>query len=400
MAKKKTSSTNKPRTRKRPTPKDIAVAARLSWPQVLAFRLARHHLDERVTPDRLLDVVRDLCGVHAQVMSSAELTALVRIDGLERDMVADALWRDRTLVKTWAMRGTLHLVPADELSLWNSALAATYVDWYLGPDRLQWIGLSRDQIGAVTEAVATTLDRSTLTRDELMARVADILGDPDLAAHVGGGWGTLLKPVAFAGRLCFAENEGRNVRFTNPRKWVRGYKEVPPARAIPEVVRRFFRTYGPAGVPEFQRWWAVRPAQIRAMVATIADELVDVEVEGRRMRLHVDDLDAIKRAGRPSGVRLLPAFDQYVVNVTRNVDHILRSELKDRVYRQAAWVSQIVLVEGRMAGVWKHERKGKRFIARVEPFETFNGRTRKSVEREAERYAAFYDATLELEWVD
>ncbi len=93
-------------------------AARLTWENVLAWRLRRQHLDRRAPREALLAAVADICGLHAQVMSSAELTAWARVEGIEPGAVGRALWEERTLVKTWAMRGTLHLLPASELPLW------------------------------------------------------------------------------------------------------------------------------------------------------------------------------------------------------------------------------------------------------------------------------------------
>ena len=101
----------------------------LTWAQALAWRMRRHHLIERAKPAEMLDVVARIGGLHAQVMSSAELTLHARIDGLERDAVAKALWEDRTLVKLWAMRGTLHLLPASELDTWLGALS-TYDHYF------------------------------------------------------------------------------------------------------------------------------------------------------------------------------------------------------------------------------------------------------------------------------
>ena len=89
-----------------------ATAARLGWAQVMAWRTARHHLDERVPAKAMLDVVAEIAGVHVQVMSSAELTLAARVEGLGPDDVRCALWQERSLVKTWAMRGTLHLLPS------------------------------------------------------------------------------------------------------------------------------------------------------------------------------------------------------------------------------------------------------------------------------------------------
>src|SRR6516165_4113141 len=96
---------------------------KLTWPRAAAWRLRRHHLDQRVPAGSMLAVASRLCGLHAQVMSSAELTVWARVEGLDRRAVQRALWEDRTLVKTWAMRGTLHLLPASELPLWHAALA-------------------------------------------------------------------------------------------------------------------------------------------------------------------------------------------------------------------------------------------------------------------------------------
>jgi hypothetical protein len=90
----------------------------LTWPGVLAWRLTRQRLDRRAPRDEALSVVREICDLHAQVMSSAELTLWARVEDLEPGAVREALWERRSLVKTWAMRGTLHLLPSDELPLW------------------------------------------------------------------------------------------------------------------------------------------------------------------------------------------------------------------------------------------------------------------------------------------
>ena len=69
-------------------------------------------------------VVRAMCGAHAQVLSAAELSIGLRLDGADRDDVQRALWQHRTLVKTRGPRGTVHLLPTDDLPMWTGALAA------------------------------------------------------------------------------------------------------------------------------------------------------------------------------------------------------------------------------------------------------------------------------------
>ena len=86
------------------------------WSRVLALRLARQHLAVRTTPDRLVEVIGEMVGLHAQVASSAELQAAARIDGLRPDDVRDALADRRNLVKAWSFRGTLHYLTPDDLA--------------------------------------------------------------------------------------------------------------------------------------------------------------------------------------------------------------------------------------------------------------------------------------------
>src|SRR5512144_1459652 len=78
---------------------------KLSWDQVLAFRLERQFLDSRAPSGSLFDVASALCGVRAQLPSTAELALWARVDGLEHGEVTQALEKDRTLVKTWIRDG-------------------------------------------------------------------------------------------------------------------------------------------------------------------------------------------------------------------------------------------------------------------------------------------------------
>src|SRR6187455_1106442 len=96
----------------------------LSWDEVRARRLDRHHLLEPAPRERLGEVVSEVGGIHAQVQGSAELQLAARVEGITQADVREALWERRELVKAWTLRGTLHLHPAGELALWLSARRA------------------------------------------------------------------------------------------------------------------------------------------------------------------------------------------------------------------------------------------------------------------------------------
>jgi hypothetical protein len=384
-----------------------ATAARLDWAQVMAWRASRHHLDERVPAKAMLEVVADIAGLHAQVMSSAELTLAARVEGLEPDDVRRALWEERSLVKTWAMRGTLHLLPAAEFPLWQAALS-TRRNWEAGAWQRAFVTLG--ELERLSDAVAQALDGTLLTREELADRVGELTGSVELGDKLRESWGALLKPAAALGRLCFAPNKGQQVRFTRPDTWLGGWTDHDPDQAMAEVTRRFLAASGPVTREDFARWWGIpSPARGRRLLERLGEEVARVEVEGAAAYALAADLPGLARAGGrarpgaegPRTVRLLPAFDQYVITATLQAERLMPGPFKDRVYRPQGWLSPVLLVGGRMDGTWRQEAKGRRVRVIIEPFTgPPPAWARRAAEAEAERLAAFAGGEPEVRWAD
>jgi uncharacterized protein YcaQ len=373
------------------------VAVELTWPQALAWRMRRHHLIERVPPNEMLDVVADIGGLHAQVMSSAELTLWARVEGLESDAVSEALWRHRSLVKLWAMRGTLHLLPATELDTWLGALG-TY-EHFLKPAWLRAFEITQEQLETLIDAIGQALDGELLTREELGAAVARITESAELERKVQGSWGPYLKPASFRGRLCFGPNDGQKVRFTRPDAWLgRSMVTRDQDEALREVTRRHLGAFGPAAREDLARWWGVQPAQGGRMLKALGDEVVEVDVEGTAGWMLRDHAEEAAAADPVRLVRLLPGFDMWAIGAARDAAALLDPAEKKRVYRNQGWISPVLLVNGRMDGVWRHERKGRRLLVEIEPFGKLPKWTRAEAEAEAERLAAFLGGELELSW--
>ncbi|HEY7031224.1 MAG TPA: winged helix DNA-binding domain-containing protein [Thermomicrobiales bacterium] len=358
----------------------------LSWDQVRAWRIGRHHLVARAASSDLLRVVGDICGLHAQLMSSAGLSLWARIDGLERGALHDALWRQRALVKLWAMRGTLHLLPAAELGLWLAALGT----------QTKYGNASHPEIDALSDAVGRALAGRLLTREELARAVEEDTGSPVDAEWVRFSWGSYLKAASFRGLICFADNTGTNVRFTTPATWVRHNIDRPDAaEALREITRRFLGAYGPLAPEDLALWWGgYGPAPGRRMLAALGDEVAEVDVEGQRAWVLARDVPAIAAAESRNTARLLPAFDPWVVGASRGAAALLEPEHKARVYRPQGWLSSVLLVNGRMVGVWRHAPKGRRLLVQIEPFGTLPRWARAQIEAEAERLAAFLGGEL------
>jgi hypothetical protein len=373
-----------------------APALTLDRDQVIGWRLRRHHLDERAPASELVPVVSEIAGLHAQIMSSAELTAWARVDGLARGAVADALWRDRTLVKTWAMRGTLHILPAGEYPLWQAALSTRR-----GYELASWqraFGITLEQLEAMLVAIERSLDGKVLSREALAAEVARRTGSAELGSKLRGGWGSMLKPAASRGKLCFGPSEGQRVCFTRPDQWLAGWREEDPEAALLETARRYLRSAAAVTREDYARWWGVQAPQGGRVLRALGDELVPVEVGGARAFALAADADEIAGSAPVGTVRLLPAFDQYVVTATRHAETLMPGPFKERVYRSQGWLSPVLLAGGHMLGTWRQEARGKRLGVTIEPFTKLPAAVRRQAAAEAERLAAWTGTTLDLTW--
>ena len=358
----------------------------LGWDQVLAFRLARHGLDQR----RALggaEVSRRINGVQAQVMSAAELSIGVRSSRETPAGVQKSLWQMRSLVKTWAMRTTLHLLPADELPLYMAAVRRRGPAWKRTWSK--WLGIDEGRLLELVEAVGRALDGRCLTRRELADAVVGQLGWMTLEQLLSG-WGTLLGLPARAGKLCFGPSLGSSVRFVRPDQWIGFWKEVDELDAERELLRRYLRVNGPAVRKDFQIWLGATPS-LPAWTALLP-ELAEVSVEGKRGWLLAADVDAIRKAEFGDEVRLLPFFDHYLLTHHDGREHLVGPEDKSKVFRTAGWVTPTVLVRGRIAGTWDLT-KG---VVTVSEFRSLTARERRGVAREVERLGHFLGASVRL----
>lgn len=371
----------------------------VSWSQALAWRLARQNLIERAPQSGLVDVVDRMCGLHAQVLSSVELALLARIDGLQAGALGDALWRTRTLVKTWAMRKTLHVFPSSRMGLWLGGLG-TYRE---GPD---WYHLRDPRTLELADLIGRALRGRVLTRSELAAEVGRLSGSPAMEEALHGSWGGNLKPASFLGRLCFAPNRGQQVCFAHPDTWLRTPPDtVDGADALAAITRRYLATYGPASAVDLGAWWGVGRTLARRMIAAL-DDAAEVDVEGARYWMLAGDIAGLASTTPVSGhVRLLPSFDPWVICASRRDrtgsrpgpgEPALNPAFRARVYRQQGWVSAILLVDGRMAGVWRHQAGGRHIRVTVEAFEELRPWAREATLVEAERVADFLGRRLAL----
>jgi hypothetical protein len=343
----------------------------VNWDDVRSRRLVRSHLAERAPAERLVDVVRDVCGIHAQVMGSAELQLAARVDGITQGDVREALWERRELVKTWTLRGTLHIHPADELSLWTAARRAVVGEEDYAADDVE-------NVDDVVAAIGEVLRGRRLLREELADAVVARVGAAP-REKLASGWGYYLGDAAISDALCFGPPAGSKVTFVHPVDWLGPQRAWEPREALREVARRYADTYGPVTHRQFREWFTSR-------------SFTPADAEALFQELDVTDLEPAPPGER--SVRLLPEYDVYVMGF-REREQLVPPAIREQVaahgkgrYEGPAG-TPFLLVDGLCAGIWSRKKRAKKIELTVEPARPLTRAEKAGVVAEAERIGSF-----------
>ena len=333
----------------------------VTWEQANARRLAHHGLATPLpTGTPVADVAAAVSGVHAQILSAAEVSAALRVEGATRSDVRAALWDEQSVVKTFGPRGTVHLLPAAELGRWMAALGAV-------PHKSPFpdgVRMSPGETESVIEAIRTALTDAALTVDELTEAVGDLAGawaaEPVMPAFqtLWPRWRQATDRAAYAGALCYGPDRDRKVTYTRP----------PEAETVDDAVdwaiSSYLRSYGPATPASFAPWFGCTPAWATERMAAHAG-LERVELDGEPA---YDVVGAAYDADVPEGVRLLPYFDAFVVG-SRPRHRLFPGRAAERALVPSGQAGNypVLLVDGEVAGVWHQKRSGRRIAVTVEP---------------------------------
>lgn len=368
---------------------------RLTWEQVNGWRLMRQMLTARTTAD-LPTVASQLCGLHAQVMQSAEQQVWARVAGCTAADLAAALWEHRTLLKLWAMRGTLHMLATHDYPVYLAAFGSYN---YTPPRAWQRsYGITGDALTALLNAVPAVLDGTGKTRSAIAPAVAALLGQPDYATLPRAAWEAPLKTATYRGQACFAPSQGVETAFARPDAWIAPWQPVAQRAALLAVAERYLATYAPATYADFARWFGCNKTTARSLFAAL--DLAPVQVDDWRAFVLPATLDALRAAPPPHVVRLLPYYDPYTVAVGLHADYIMDGEQRKRVYRSAAVIAPVVLVDGRIEGVWVAKKERGTLHVTVDLFcpADADARVRDAIAAEVASLGAFLAAPADVRY--
>ena len=358
----------------------------VSLDQVRWFRLRRSGLVSPFgTPEAAAGA---LFGVQAQILPAAALALWNRTSGLTHSRFEHLLYVDRTLVKLWGQRNTLHVYPSAEWPLVFGAISASKTWWGSAAERQN----QHDEYSALVEQAALLLrERGVMGRTDLRAAGFD-LADEHLSP-----WGGLFADLVRRGYACHAGREDNEGLFAHRAHWLPDLAWDPPAadEANREALRRYLRAYGPSTMRDFIYWRGAKSANGRHWWDALAPELVEVEFDGASQFVLREDLDDLltPAADVDWPVRMLYRFDPLLL-AHKDKHWIVPPAHYKQVWRPAGHIEGIVLAHGHATATWRYERRPGGLAITVDPFGRFPKALQKQIERIATQVAKFFGTPL------
>jgi hypothetical protein len=354
-------------------------------------RLTTQPLEGSANVPRL---VKDLCGFQAQEATAAALAIRVRSRGLLAVDVERARAQERSVVRTWGLRSTLHLLATEDLGWLLPLLGPVFVA--AGRRRREELGL-HDELYARSLPILRDLlaDRGPSTRLEIVEKLA--------ACGIrleGQARPYFLGRAALEGLICMGPERGAEPTYVMLSQWIsreqmRG--NLPETDAYIELTRRYLSAYSPA-TPKDQVAWSGLPAsKIKAAWQHIAGELVEVDIDGRTAWMLKAQEARLDDAITPAPiVRLLPRFDVYLLGY-HDRDLAVAPQSARHINAGGGILHPTVLVDGRLVGLWKSQKKKIELAVMVEPFEPLAPQVAQGLEAEVADLARFQGMQAKLE---
>ncbi|MEV0729596.1 winged helix DNA-binding domain-containing protein [Polymorphospora sp. NPDC050346] len=324
------------------------------------------------------EVVGWLTAVQAQDLKGA-LTSVALRTAARSLAVVEAALDAGEVVRSWPMRGTLHLVAAGDLR------------WILDLTSARMVAQARARL-AELELTDTVVEQARVLAVEALTG-GRRLGRRDLlAVWDGAGVATtgqrgyhLLAHLALTGTLCFGPMSDGEQQIVLVDEWIPPSPRPDRDEALGELARRYFRGHGPATVKDLVRWSGLTTTDVRAGLAVARPGLAAVEVDGieHLMAPETPDLLATLRA-EAADVFLLPGFDEFILGYGDRTA-VVPAEYADRIVPGRNGVFQPTVVSaGRVVGTWKHTGRAPNRTVLATPFTAFTERVEAAI---PQRYA-------------
>jgi hypothetical protein len=333
------------------------------------------------------EVAKAIVGAQAQDVYAGPLTFRSRSRRLTAADIDRARTEERSLLRTWVMRMTIHLIPTEDAG-WLLPLFEPAIDKW-SRRRLEQLGMPASSRDKALQVVKLALEKEgPLTRPEIAERIA--------AAGIELYSSTRLHLALVAvtsGIACLGPDRGSSTCLVLRDDWIAPPRSFDRDAALAELSRRYLRAFGPATERDFAYWSGLGLREVRAGLAAIASELTESRLGDETML----SMKGTRRRLAPRGqVRLLGAFDTYMLGY-RGRDFAVPPEAMAAVKEGGGgWVRPVIVRDGVVIGGWRSTRSGGEIEISLNLLKPPSAVVRKAIDAEVADIARFEGLPVSL----
>ncbi len=369
----------------------------LSIDQVLRLRLRAQHLfTPNTSPDeprQPADLAKTLCGLQAQDLGAAAMAFRARSGAMRAEDVEDARQAGR-LVRTWVMRGTLHLLAPDDACWLVPYLGTVFIPFHRR--RLEQLGWDAPHLGEGLRLLKDALSsRGALTRIEIIRLVSEQRLPSQGQAPVH-----LIYHAAFEGSLIQGPDREQQPTYIRFEEWAGQPVFMPLEEALAALALRYLAGNGPAGTHDFAAWSGLPATIARTGWALIKGLVEQVDVPGLAgeplviLKTQLPWLD--QSPFDPTAVCLLPRFDNYLLNYADR-RMVVDPAFTRRINSGGGMIASVVVAaDGRVIATWKEVKRRDGLELSVNPFGSLDHALIPALEAETVDLGRFMNTSVEV----
>lgn len=331
------------------------------------------------------EVVAGRLGVQAQESLSAALALWIRSRGLTLDGIEAARVEARTITRTWAMRGTLHLVTSRDLG-WILGLVGPR-EIAKSRRRYRKLGLDEETLARSVEVLESELLRGGPRVKGELAKLLKANGIPS------GGQAAyhLLRHAGLSGKVCTGPEQDGEATYAAIEDWLK----APPAMVEEKaLLRRYWQGHGPASLADAVSWSGLTMTQVKRGLEGIREELTEVSVAGEAAWVEARLLE-VEAADAESTVHLLPAYDDLLLGYGDR-KWLVAAEHARAIHPGGGLLRPTLLVAGEARGIWRLSHGSAETVVEVEPFAPLSGEIKEAVAGKVTELSHFLGVPTEL----
>lgn len=323
------------------------------------------------------ELVKWLGPVQAQDFFGSLWAINIRLKKALTEPEVEKAITEKTIVRSWPMRGTLHFCAPEDLR---------WMLTYLTPRVFARFKSILEKDG-IDKAVRTKSKKvfekilaggNQLTRDEMYyaLKKAKISTDGTRGLH-------LLGTAAQDGLICFGPRKGKQHTFVLVDEWIQSSEPLPTKEeAMAELAKRYIRSHGPVVVEDFAWWAGLNKGESASAFASVAKEFETAMVNEKEFWFDPNSAEAKPKAAK---AYLLPTYDEYGIAYKNRDEFIANDE-----YRLVGGLfTSALMMNGRMIGTWRRVLEKKSAAVEFRAFNKFTTAQKTAILKEANNYGKF-----------